>query len=444
MQRWVWLLAAGFIAIISVLALRGVVFRSVSRVRIAEYLGLDEDATEWDDGVSRGLLGRWLALAGYRSPRAGGVFLSLTGATTLLGLLLMFFISRSALIDFAIGALGNIPGAVGEIFVPVVRFGPWILVMILGFAPCAVVRARRRRIVREVEQDLPLVLELLATLGESGMGFDAAIARIVDSQPANRPLMIELRNFQRETLTGRPRVESLRRLAKRLDVQSLTIFISAIVHAEQVGSGISDVLRRQADDVRDRRRDRAEPRAIAPHQSLVPPGHLLPAGDLRLHARAGLRAVLPVRRVDTQPEVITVTDCWRLVERSSGRSIVDRLEVADRYWRRLLGLQFRPRPPTGFGLLLIPCSSIHTCFMRFPIDIIVLDRNGRAIEVRHAVRPWRVVLLPRQTSALVELPSGGERGKVEIGAMLRLEVPENGGRRVSRTLAAWCNELATS
>ncbi len=58
-------------------------------------------------------------------------------------------------------------------------------------------------------------------------------------------------------MTGRPRVESLRRLAKRLDVQSLTIFISAIVHAEQVGSGISDVLRRQADDVRDRRRDRA-------------------------------------------------------------------------------------------------------------------------------------------------------------------------------------------
>ena len=170
MQRWVWLLAAGFIAIISVLALRGVVLRSVSRVRIAEYLGLDEDATEWDDEVSRGLLGRWLALAGYRSPRAGGVFLSLTGATTLLGLLLMFFISRSALIDFAIGALGNIPGAVGEIFVPVVRFGPWILVMILGFAPCAVVRARRRRIVREVEQDLPLVLELLATLGECRHG----------------------------------------------------------------------------------------------------------------------------------------------------------------------------------------------------------------------------------------------------------------------------------
>jgi uncharacterized protein len=139
-----------------------------------------------------------------------------------------------------------------------------------------------------------------------------------------------------------------------------------------------------------------------------------------------------------------VTDCWRLIERGSGRSIVDRLEVADRYWPRLLGLQFRPRPPTGFGLLLIPCSSIHTCFVRFPIDVIMLDRNGRAIEVRHAVRPWRVVLPPRQTFALVEVPSGGERGEVEIGAMLRLEAPEKGGRRMSRTLAAWCNELARS
>ena len=75
----------------------------------------------------------------------------------------------------------------------------------------------------EVERDLPLVLELLATLAESGLGFDAAIARIIDAQPATSPLTVELRNFQRETLTGRPRVESLRRLAKRLDVQSLRL-----------------------------------------------------------------------------------------------------------------------------------------------------------------------------------------------------------------------------
>jgi tight adherence protein C len=257
MQLWVCVLATGLIAVIGLLMLRRVVLRSIGFVRIAEYLGLDEDATEWDDDVRRGQLGRWLALAGYRSRNAPSVFFASTVFTTLAGLLLVWIAGRSNLIALAIHALSIIPGAVGEIFVPVIRYGPWMLVVILACAPLAVVRSRRRRVIVEVERDLPLVLELLATLAESGLGFDAAIARILDSQPASSPLSIELKNFQRETLTGRPRVESLRRLAKRLDVQSLTIFVSAIVHAEQVGAGVSEVLRRQADDVRDRRRDRA-------------------------------------------------------------------------------------------------------------------------------------------------------------------------------------------
>jgi tight adherence protein C len=257
MQPWVWLLAAGLIALIGLLLLRRVLLRSISVVRIADYLGLDEDATEWDDDVRRGQLGRWLALAGYRSLNAPSFFCGSTVFMTFLGLVLVWVVGRSNLIAMAIHALSMIPGAIGEIFVPVIRYGPFMLVAMLGCAPLAVVRARRRRVILEVERDLPLVLELLATLAESGVGFDAAIARILDSQPASSPLTIELKNFQRENLTGRPRVESLRRLAKRLDVQSLTIFVSAIVHAEQVGAAVADVLRRQADDVRDRRRDRA-------------------------------------------------------------------------------------------------------------------------------------------------------------------------------------------
>jgi tight adherence protein C len=119
------------------------------------------------------------------------------------------------------------------------------------------VRAARRRVVTEIEQDLPLVLDLLATLSEAGLGFDAAVARIIATQPPERALTIELRAFQRETLTGRPRIESLRRLSRRVDVASLTIFVSAVAHAEQVGAGVATVLRRQAEDTRNRRRDRA-------------------------------------------------------------------------------------------------------------------------------------------------------------------------------------------
>ena len=67
----------------------------------------------------------------------------------------------------------------------------------------------------------------------------------------------EFRTFQREALTGRPRIVALRRLSRRVDVTSLTIFISAVVQADQIGAGISDVLRLQAEDARNRRRDRA-------------------------------------------------------------------------------------------------------------------------------------------------------------------------------------------
>ena len=79
----------------------------------------------------------------------------------------------------------------------------------------------------------------------------------------DRPLAREFRTYQSDLLAGRTRVESLRRLARRLDVSSVTILVSALVQAEQLGSGISEALRRQADDLRDRRRERANAFAMA-------------------------------------------------------------------------------------------------------------------------------------------------------------------------------------
>jgi uncharacterized membrane protein (UPF0127 family) len=132
---------------------------------------------------------------------------------------------------------------------------------------------------------------------------------------------------------------------------------------------------------------------------------------------------------------------WRLVERGTGCVVVERLAIAEGFGSRLVGWQFRRRPPRGFGLLLVPCPSIHTCFLRFAIDLLALDRVGRVIDVRHDVRPWRLVLLARSTFAVVEIPSGEEGGKVGIGTMLRLVPPEKSRRCISRTLAAWCGEI---
>jgi tight adherence protein C len=250
-----------FFFVVSLVVWNGVSRRLESR-RIGRDRALDFNeppprATTAGDAEERGMIGRWLALAGYRSPRATAIFLGLTCGMIVLGIALVLLVQRSGLVEAGLRELERIPGAVGEVFwVPLV-LGPWIILTIVACLPWLVVRASRRRIVTEVERDLPLVLELLATLGESGLGFDAALARVVAAQPPERPLTAEFRTFQRETLTGRSRVDALRRLARRLDVPTMTIFISAVVQAEQIGSGVADVLRRQAEDVRDRRRDRA-------------------------------------------------------------------------------------------------------------------------------------------------------------------------------------------
>ena len=123
--------------------------------------------------------------------------------------------------------------------------------------PIGVVQRRRRKRVEQVEQDLPLALELLATLSEAGLSFDSALARIIESGLADRTLAGEFRSFQADLMAGRSRVDALRRLARRMEVSTMTILVSALVQAEQLGTGIAQVIRRQADDLRERRRERA-------------------------------------------------------------------------------------------------------------------------------------------------------------------------------------------
>lgn len=93
-----------------------------------------------------------------------------------------------------------------------------------------------------------------------------------------------------------------------------------------------------------------------------------------------------------------------LIERSTGHVVVQRLELAASYVSRLAGLQFRARLAAGQGLLLVPCASVHTMCMRFAIDVVWLDRQGRVLGVRRELRPWRMAVAPRGTHAVLELP----------------------------------------
>lgn len=211
----------------------------------------------------RSWLGRWLFQAGYRGSNATALFLLASSVCVLLAGLVAFAISQSSLIDLMEELLLAIPGNVGEVFLPVVWLMPFAAVLTLGALPAVLVRARRRRRVTEIEQDLPLTLDLLATLAEAGLSFDAALDRVLETQRRRRALSEDFRLFRLEILTGRSRVEALRRLNRHVNVPWFSIFVSALIHAEQVGAGLANTLRTQADDLRSRRRERALAMAMA-------------------------------------------------------------------------------------------------------------------------------------------------------------------------------------
>lgn len=206
---------------------------------------------------SYGFLRSWLFRAGFRGPSAVPIFMAATSLSIAIGLLIATYVIASGLTAQGAAAVSLVPGGLSDILLPFVHLAPWMGLALLSSMPIMVVRAARRRRVTQVEQDLPITLELLATLSEAGMGFDGALQRVLQAQPGSRPLVQEFRILQMEILAGRPRIQCLRRLSWRLDVMALSVFVSALVQTEQVGAGVSDVLRRQAEDLRARRRENA-------------------------------------------------------------------------------------------------------------------------------------------------------------------------------------------
>ncbi len=112
----------------------------------------------------------------------------------------------------------------------------------------------------------------------------------------------------------------------------------------------------------------------------------------------------------------------RLIDAATGRVLLPRLELATTLWRRFRGWQFRRLPPSGCGILIAPCSSVHTCWMRFAIDVAFLDTRGTVIQLAADVRPWRAVWKVRGAIAVLETPSG----RCPLTAGMRLKIASDG------------------
>lgn len=246
---WMLLLAA------VVYFLRFWSIRSLIQERLAE--NDTQNAESLREDFTSNPIRRWLYISGYRNRNVFSWFLLLTFCGLVVGSIIVGVILWSGVVDQFAALLQLLPGGVGEVFLPIAWMSPWFSLILLTAMPTLVVRSQRRQRVQMIEQDLPLTLDLLSTLAEAGLSFDSALDRILDSQPQNRPLANDFRLFQIDVLAGRGRIESLRRLMQRVEVAWFSIFISAIMHAEQVGSSLASTLRTQAEDLRIRRRERA-------------------------------------------------------------------------------------------------------------------------------------------------------------------------------------------
>lgn len=127
------------------------------------------------------------------------------------------------------------------------------------------IRARQH----DIQMELPDALDLLTISVEAGLGFDAAVAKVVEKW--DNELGRAFGRVNQEIRVGKLRRQALRDMAERAEVPDLSTFIAAIVQADQLGVSISKVLRIQSEQMRVKRRQRAEAEAArAPIKMLFP------------------------------------------------------------------------------------------------------------------------------------------------------------------------------
>ncbi len=128
-------------------------------------------------------------------------------------------------------------------------------------------RIKRRK--SEITRGLPDAIDLLTISVEAGLGFDPALGRVVEKW--DNALTRELGRMLSEIRMGSSRRDAMRELANRANVEDLNTFISAVIQADQLGVSISQVLRIQSKQMRQKRRQRAEEKAQkAPLKMLFP------------------------------------------------------------------------------------------------------------------------------------------------------------------------------
>ena len=141
--------------------------------------------------------------------------------------------------------------------------GPLLAIFALSlgfFTPDVLLSGRAQERQKQIRRELPDTIDQVTVTVEAGLGLEAALARV--ARAGNGPLADELMRMLQDIQVGVARIQALKQLLNRTDVAELRQFVNALVQAESYGVPIARVLRVQATELREKRRQNAEEQAM--------------------------------------------------------------------------------------------------------------------------------------------------------------------------------------
>ncbi|GGG00598.1 DUF192 domain-containing protein [Paenibacillus abyssi] len=115
----------------------------------------------------------------------------------------------------------------------------------------------------------------------------------------------------------------------------------------------------------------------------------------------------------------------QLINAQTKELLAYELREAQTFLRRLKGLMFTNHLPSGTGLHLAPCQSIHTFFMNYAIDVIYLDDQQQIVGIENKLQPGKLGQVFRNSVSVIELPAGTlENSKTRVGHTVRFQKKE--------------------
>jgi len=147
-------------------------------------------------------------------------------------------------------------------------------IILIGFvlghlSPNFWLKSKIRKRQEEIIRTLPDIMDLIMVSVEAGLGFDAAMAKVVEKQKG--VMAEEFNNVLQEIKVGKPRRQALKDMAAKNNVEDLSNVIASLVQADQLGISMGSVLRNQANQIRQKRKQRAQEKAQkAPVKIMIP------------------------------------------------------------------------------------------------------------------------------------------------------------------------------